>query len=251
MISVCMATHNGERFIREQIVSILRQLGPMDEVVVSDDSSTDGTTQVLRSLSDGRIRILHHQPRRITDNFENALKSAKGDYIYLADQDDIWVDGRVAAVQARLEAGVALVTVDAKMVDGDGRVIGESFFKVNGVRRGLVGNIAKNSFPGCCMAFRREVLDLALPFPAYTYMHDWWIALVTIAHRLPYEFLNVPYHIYRRHGENATGSGCRSRLPCWTRLYNRMTLVLPLVLRYWRNRFRFKGALSRCRGIMI
>ena len=98
MISVCMATHNGERFIREQIVSILRQLGPMDEVVVSDDSSTDGTTQVLRSLSDGRIRILHHQPRRITDNFENALKSAKGDYIYLADQDDIWVDGRVAAV---------------------------------------------------------------------------------------------------------------------------------------------------------
>ena len=247
MISVCMATHNGERFIREQIVSILRQLGPTDEVVVSDDSSTDGTIQVIQSLSDGRIRILHHQPRRITDNFENALKSAKGDYIYLADQDDIWVDGRVAAVQARLEAGVALVTVDATMVDGDGRVIGKSFFKVNGVRRGLVGNIAKNSFPGCCMAFRRAVLDLALPFPASAYMHDWWIALVTIAHRLPYEFLDVPYHLYRRHGENATGSGCRSRLPCWIRLRNRMTLVLPLVLRYWRNRFRFKGVLSRCR----
>lgn len=229
MISVCIATYNGERFIRAQLESILAELGPADEVIVSDDNSKDRTLSIIEALGDKRIRVLHHTPKRITDNFENALKAAKGEYIYLADQDDIWVPGRVKAVQARLEAGIALVTVDAKMIDAEGKVLEESFFAVNGSRPGFVKNVIKNSFLGCCMAFRREVLDYALPFAPYLYMHDWYIGLVVIARRLPYEFMPVAYHLYRKHGGNVTDSGRKSRNPPWLRVKNRLTLLFPLL----------------------
>lgn len=229
MISVCIATYNGELFIKEQLESILVQLGAEDEVIVSDDASTDRTVEIVELINDSRVRVLHHQPKRITDNFENALKAARGDYIYLADQDDIWVSGRVAAVQARLESGVALVTVDAKIINAKGEVIEESFFKVNGSRPGFLKNVIKNSFLGCCMAFRREVLDYVLPFAPYLYMHDWYIGLVVIARSLPYEFMPVAYHLYRKHEGNVTESGRKSNNPLWLRLKNRMTLLAPLL----------------------
>ena len=96
MISVCVATYNGEKFIREQIESILCQLSSDDEIIVSDDGSTDGTIVIINCIGDKRIRIIEgprkHSP---TFNFENALKEAKGDYIFLADQDDVWKTNKV------------------------------------------------------------------------------------------------------------------------------------------------------------
>ena len=84
MISVCIATYNGARYIAEQLASILKQLSAEDEVVVSDDGSTDGTIDIVRSLNDRRIRIVdgprRHSP---TLNFERALRNAKGEYIFL------------------------------------------------------------------------------------------------------------------------------------------------------------------------
>ena len=90
MISVCMATYNGEKYIEEQLKSILSQLGENDEVIVSDDSSTDNTLAIVESFNDVRIKIFpnnkFHSP---IFNFENALKQATGDYIFLSDQDDV------------------------------------------------------------------------------------------------------------------------------------------------------------------
>ncbi len=98
MVSVCIATYNGEHYLREQLDSILAQIGKEDEVVISDDSSTDGTLALIESYHDPRIRVLHHDPNlvtttfpldRPTHNFENALRHAKGDILFLADQDDV------------------------------------------------------------------------------------------------------------------------------------------------------------------
>ncbi|MHB9097317.1 MAG: glycosyltransferase, partial [Syntrophales bacterium] len=101
-ISVCMATHNGERFIRRQMETILTQLAPDDEVVISDDSSTDGTLEIVRSFADSRIRLFvgntFFSP---TFNFESALRQARGDIIVLADQDDIWLDNKVMVVREK------------------------------------------------------------------------------------------------------------------------------------------------------
>ena len=98
MISVCMATYNGEKYIRQQICSIISQIGEGDEVIISDDGSTDSTLDTIRSMADSRIRIVKGPCRRSpTLNFENALSHAQGDYIFLADQDDVWLPGKVSA----------------------------------------------------------------------------------------------------------------------------------------------------------
>lgn len=95
MISVCMAAYNGEKYIKDQLSSILKQIGPNDEVVISDDGSKDKTKNIVDSLNDTRIRYVENRNKHgFTHNFENALRLAQGDYIFLADQDDIWLDNK-------------------------------------------------------------------------------------------------------------------------------------------------------------
>ena len=96
MISVCIASHNGEKYIKEQVDSILCQIGSDDEVVISDDGSTDKTLAILEAYNDPRIKVFRYVHPCMyrynfdyaTHNFENALHHAKGDIIFLADQDD-------------------------------------------------------------------------------------------------------------------------------------------------------------------
>ena len=86
MISVCVATYNGEKYIKEQLLSILSQIGLNDEVVVSDDHSNDSTIDIVKSLNDKRVKIIYNEGNRgYTSNFENALKHAKGDYVFISD----------------------------------------------------------------------------------------------------------------------------------------------------------------------
>ena len=95
MISVCMATYNGAQFIKEQIDSILCQLSTEDELIISDDGSTDETLSIINSYKDNRIKVFQHKAAegsafiKATRNFENAMSHAVGDYIFLSDQDDM------------------------------------------------------------------------------------------------------------------------------------------------------------------
>ena len=102
MISVCLATYNGELFLKEQLTSILKQLGDSDEVVVSDDGSTDLTLTILQEFNDPRIKVFHHDKRKqkysfdyATHNFENAINNSSGDVIFFSDQDDIWMPDKI------------------------------------------------------------------------------------------------------------------------------------------------------------
>ena len=84
MISVCIATYNGEKYIKEQMISILKQLSEKDEIIISDDSSTDRTIEIIENIKDSRIKILKNRKfSQPSLNFENALKSSKGDIIFL------------------------------------------------------------------------------------------------------------------------------------------------------------------------
>ena len=127
MISVCMATYNGGHYIREQLDSILMQLGEGDEIIISDDSSTDDTLEIIASYADNRIKIFpgqhFHSP---VFNFENALKQAKGDYVFLSDQDDVWKLDKVQVMLEELKR-FALVVSDCMVVDKEGGVIQDSF----------------------------------------------------------------------------------------------------------------------------
>ena len=104
MISVCIATYNGEKYLRKQLDSILNQLEYNDEVIISDDGSSDETLNIISSYNDKRIHVFHNKGEHgVVKNFENGLNHVLGDYIFLCDQDDIWKSNKVQVVLNELK----------------------------------------------------------------------------------------------------------------------------------------------------
>src|ERR1700744_5947505 len=134
MRSVVLAAYQGEQFIGEQLDSILPQLAPDDEIVVSDDASTDGTLAVVAQRRDPRIRILAHDTRvGYVANFQRAIAASRGDSIYFSDQDDVWLPGKVTALDAALRTSQCVAS-DAIIVDDRLQPLHRSFFEWRGTR---------------------------------------------------------------------------------------------------------------------
>lgn len=211
MISVAMATCQGERWLEPQLSSILDQLGPHDEIVVADASSTDRTLEIVRDLCGDQARIVEGIRRGSPPaTFEAALKECRGAHVFLSDQDDIWLPGKVEACRQALDRnGPAMVLHDAKVIDADGRILSESFMASRNRHDGFWHNLWRPSYLGCAIALRRELLDTALPFPADVPMHDWWIGLLAERSK-GVAFLPEPYLLHRRHGRNANFDPNRS-----------------------------------------
>lgn len=229
-ISVCIPTYNGSKYIKDQLLSILGQLHPDDEIIISDDSSTDNTLEIIKSLNDKRIKVLKNNCfKSPIYNLENALKQASGDYIFTADQDDIWMPQKVNIMVQQLSS-VNLVVSDCIVVDSDEKVISESFYKLNQSKAGLLNNIIKNSFLGCCMAFDRKILNYVLPFPEKIAMHDIWIGLnAEVIGKT--KFISDKLIYYRRHGENFSFTSDKSKFGLFYKIQYRLVFVYQLILR--------------------
>ena len=229
-ISVCLAVHNGERFLQTQMVSILSQLDPADELLVSDDASTDGSLMIITSFSDARLRLL---PARTfgnpNDNFEYLLGHCRHDYIFIADQDDVWHPDKRARMTSALQKA-DLVVSDCRIIDSAGAVIYPSYFSIRPPRPGVAANVWRNSFTGCCMAFRKKVLEKALPFPAFGGIYDQWLGLVA-ARYFTITFLAEALVDYRRHGNNFSSTTGTSKLSLGQQLMNRIRLMKILFRR--------------------
>lgn len=234
-LSVCMATFNGARFLEAQVDSILRQLGPLDELLVSDDGSTDRTPEILAGYGE-RLRVVGtSRVGGVVPNFERALAAATGELVALSDQDDVWLEGRVALIRQRL-SGSTLVAMNGVLVDEALKPLGRTVFQQVGVPGGFLRTLAVNRYVGCCMAFRRELLAAALPFPPRVAAHDWFIALV--AERLfDVTHDDRPLLLFRRHGRNASTTGARSANGLRARLAMRWSM-LRAVARVMRRRER-------------
>ena len=204
MISVCMATYNGEKYIKEQLSSILSQLSEKDEIIVSDDSSTDKTVEIIESFQDKRIKILKKNKFRQPNlNFENALKYSKGDIIFLSDQDDVWVENKVEIILNQLKK-YDLIVSDAFITNEKLNITNESLFSEVNSNRGILKNIIKNTYYGCCMAFKREVLKKALPFPKTREIgHDLWLGIIADRY-FKVKFLKEKLIYFRRHENTLT-----------------------------------------------
>jgi glycosyltransferase involved in cell wall biosynthesis len=232
MISVCIATYNGEKFIHEQISSILSQLTEYDEIIISDDSSTDKTIDIINSFNDKRIKVFDNQQfKNPTYNFEFALKQASGDIIFLADQDDVWYANKVELMLNSLII-YDLVVCDCHIGNGSLRIIKDSHFKWRESRSGIFKNLYKNSYLGCCMAFNRNVLNKSLPFPKYIPMFDTWIGLIGDVY-FKTNFLDKKLMIYRRHDNNVTKvtSDYRSTNNFKIKILNRVFFLIALLNR--------------------
>jgi glycosyltransferase involved in cell wall biosynthesis len=203
MISVCIPTYNGEKYILRQLQSILVQLAEDDEIIISDDSSDDATVAVIKSIGDSRIKLFENMHFKTpVYNLENALKQAKGEYIFLSDQDDIWHASKVSSMLKYLRS-YDLVISNASIINNKEEVITASYFDWKNSGPGFLKNVIKNSYIGCCMAFNRSILNLALPFPTKLAMHDVWIGLIAEAFGNVY-FLDEKLVLYRRHDSNMT-----------------------------------------------
>ena len=180
-----MATFNGERYLAEQVTSILSELGPDDELVVVEDCSTDSTPALLRSFGDPRIKVYDNDRNRgVNYSFGRALSVATGGVIFMSDQDDRWIAGRVRAfIDVLRNTGALVASSNSAFMDGEGKQIA---FPIEGVRAAdasrhftnIVGIFTgRTVYYGCAMAMRKRLLDLVLPIPAFVESHDLWIAM--------------------------------------------------------------------------
>ena len=205
-----MATYNGAKYIKEQVDSILPQLGENDELVVSDDCSTDNTIDILKSYDDSRIKIyIFHRDksgiepiRLVTTNFENSLIHCKGDYIFLSDQDDVWVPNKVKIMMHYLEdLGYDYVESDCFVTDQNLNILRPN------KREGIHINKWKMLFStaylqGSLCGFKRIILNDALPFPKDLQSHDRWLGYIALFKYRCLIPINQSLIYYRRHNES-------------------------------------------------
>ncbi|HOB05497.1 MAG TPA: glycosyltransferase [Propionibacteriaceae bacterium] len=202
-VSVCMATYNGAAYVRVQLDSILAQLTAVDEVVIQDDCSSDETIAIIESYEDPRL-VIERNVRNagVIPTFERALARATHEIVFLSDQDDQWLPGKVDVVTSQFnDPRVTGVVTDAIIVDETGRMPDQSYFAHARSGPGVLHNFIKNSYLGCCLAIRRKVLAIALPVPRAVRTHDGWIGICAdLMGRVV--FLDTPYVRYRRHDAN-------------------------------------------------
>ena len=241
MVSVCLASYNGEKFILEQINSILIQLQDKDELIISDDSSTDNTIAIINSIQDPRIKLLaNNKFRDPIQNFQHALKFANGKFIFLSDQDDVWIEGKYVQLLQLLNK-YNLVISDSKIVDENLDVLHPSFFKYFNSGKGIVKNMMKSCYYGSCMAFRRNVLEAALPFPDTKEIgHDLWIGLVAEMIGAVY-FYPKPLLLYRRHDTAFTPVNVgKSTRTTYQMLHGRVIMLKEVVKFYLKYKLNWK-----------
>jgi glycosyltransferase involved in cell wall biosynthesis len=214
-ISVCMPTYNGALFLQDQLDSILLELEPGDELIIVDDASRDRTADILHALakSDSRVKlVMNSQNVGVVTAVEMALEQAHHEVIFLSDQDDIWLPGKVKRALSLLSRdGIVAVLTNSEIFVDDRRT-GRLFFPQG--RRpkfNIASQLYKNDFIGCCMCFKKVILKTALPFPKPVSMHDWWLGVVLIASG-KVEFDATPSILYRRHSANASPASRRSIL---------------------------------------
>lgn len=215
MISVCMATYNGEKYIKEQLDSIISQLDSDDELLISDDGSTDNTISIIQSYNDSRIHILNHVPNssysgheKVSSNFENALKNAHGDYIFLSDQDDIWCKDKVKKCVNEMQSSLFVVH-NMKIIDENGNMVKNPRYNDNPLPKNWLAIVYHMRLWGCCMAFRKECLAFILPFPDRLLAHDYWLAALCIK-KVRCSYIELPLINYREHSDSVSYKRHRS-----------------------------------------
>lgn len=227
IISIAMATYNGEKYIKEQIDSILHQINVNDEIIISDDGSKDQTIEIIKAYKDARIKIIDGPKHGIKQNFANAIKNCRGKYIFLSDQDDIWMPNKLETILKKFEeTNCTCVVHDNEVFDSEtNNIMYESFFKYRNSGHGIIKNIWKNTYIGCCMAITKEMVKYILPLPNDIEMHDQWIGILCEKHGNSV-FIEDKLIRYRRHSKNASEL---NHHPLTKMIKNRLTFIKRIV----------------------
>ena len=229
-LSVAMCTYNGERFLTEQLLSIVNQELPVDEIIICDDGSTDETINLINNFkqkyNDLAIDIFVNRPQLgVVHNFEKAISKCSGDIIFLSDQDDIWAKDKTKTITDYFQNhdNIDLVFTDAILIDKDGNNLSR-FSLLDAV--GLYGKCLtawengmaleminrQNRCTGATMALKKSLKNKVLPFcKETTALHDEQLAVIGIKKR-SLAVIKQPLINYRLHENNTIGIGNKYRL---------------------------------------
>lgn len=216
-ISVAMATYNGEKYIQQQIESILNQSVAVDEIIVVDDNSNDKTIEIIERLNCQLVHIYKNEDNLgYIENFYKAIALTNGKYVFLADQDDIWETEKVEKTLAELQSSDKNMAVCTgfSLIDQNGNPIRNiKNYQVNNfvlqkhknVERLTLNRLAfGNVVQGCTYCVKRETIDVYLKIHNVEVIHDYQLMLIAAAMG-KVKYLNKPLIRYRLHGNNAVG----------------------------------------------
>ncbi|MFC8304080.1 glycosyltransferase [Specibacter sp. NPDC057265] len=237
-VSVCMATYHGARYVAEQLESILAQVGANDEVVIVDDASTDDTVAVIKAFNDPRVRLIEGTKNQgYVRSFEQAVLASAGEFVFLADQDDVWIPGRLELMLEQLQSHFVVASNFAVLGGGSrGKVTELKAADSDHYVRNIIGAVVGyRPYYGCAMAMTRQQANIFAPIPHFMVeSHDLWLALCgntakSMAH------LAEPTLWRRLHEENVTPRGWRSLR---TIVLARVMIVRALIEAFKRTRAR-------------
>lgn len=220
-IDILMATYNGEKYLNEQIHSILNQSYQNFRLIICDDHSKDGTAVILQEFADkypNKILIVNSEKNLgAKENFSFLMQHAKANYIMFSDQDDLWMNEKIAKTYSemkRLERIHGnniplLVHSDLKVVDKNCAVLGNSFWKYSNLKADKYHHtgrfLIQNVVTGCTVMMNKSLNILSFPIPKESLMHDWWIGLVASTFG-KIGLVHEPLIYYRQHGLNTLGA---------------------------------------------
>lgn len=221
-VAILMATYNGEKYISEQINSILRQTYEDWVLYISDDGSDDKTIQIIEAYIkkyQSKIKLINVGGRRgAKDNFTYLIHQIEEySYYMFCDQDDVWLENKIEKeleLMLILEKknGVEkpiLVFSDMMVVNESLDVIDNSFLHYSNLTWEdndlFVRYVIHNYTAGCCMLCNKRLIELSAPIPQKITMHDYWISLIAASMGV-IEFIDQPLNLYRQHDNNAIGA---------------------------------------------
>ena len=220
MVTVLLATYNGEKHLEEQLKSLIEQTYSDFRIVIRDDGSTDNTLEIINRYAEvfpDKIEVCptSSPTGSAAGNFFKLIQLYSDDYIMLCDQDDVWLPEKIettlAAMKKAEENGLStpiLVHTDLCVVDEKLNAISSSFVKYQRLspeRTELNNLLMQNSVTGCTVMFNRALYEKLFILPEVTAMHDWWLGLIAAAFG-KIVFLETPTMLYRQHGGNEVGA---------------------------------------------
>ncbi|EKF6289098.1 glycosyltransferase family 2 protein [Vibrio cholerae] len=227
--TVVLCTYNGEQYISLLLESIINQTIAPKEIIISDDGSDDRTLSIIREFENSVTDIIFTYlmgPRRgPSENFIKSLSIANSDWVFIADQDDIWVSDKVEVYfsEVELSSVPCLVFSDSTLIDHKGEIIAFSHLNSIGIYSGYIDNriYFRNPVQGATMLLNRPMLEMILDYSSKisisdVAMYDWWIAILS-KHFGEIVFIERPMLLYRVHSQNAIGI---RKLPMCARIKN-------------------------------
>lgn len=229
-VSIAMAVYNGEKYMSKQIESILPMLGENDELVISVDDSKDQSLAIAEKfqIKDQRIKVIKHgSATGYQDNFTNAVKACGGEYIFFADQDDIWINDKIKKVMEKFVYNeYDVVITNVALINEKGELL--KYLPTPS--KNPVRNYVKCTYWGCAMAVKRDFVEKVLPFPNRHYIgHDVFLGIYAgIKGKIG--VLDEVCVLHRIHGENNS----KNRMRLDKIVENRIFIIIDLIKRILR-----------------